>query len=72
MTHAPLQIVFVPVPAAGSPKEARRMKPVYPSPLKRNDAWSRRQPIPKPRFDRERIAAMKRRVRETLAQARSV
>jgi hypothetical protein len=40
----------------------------YPSKpkTKRKDGWLRRQPIPQPRLDRERIESMKRRVRETL------
>jgi hypothetical protein len=69
MMNAPLQIVLAPYPAAGSPKEARRVKPIYPPPLKtkRSEAWLRRQPIPTPRFDRERIESMKRRVREKLS-----
>jgi hypothetical protein len=41
MAYAPFHVVFVPFPCAGSPKEARRLRPVYPGPVK-----SKRQPWP--------------------------
>jgi hypothetical protein len=64
MTHAPLQIVLVPYPAAGSPKEARRLAPP-PYPQRKDPPWPVKQAIP--RWDRE---ALRRRVEELRRETR--
>jgi hypothetical protein len=62
--NAPVQIVLVPYPAAGSPKEAQRPKPVYPSKPK-PEGWRPARAIPQ--LDRE---ALRRHVEELLQTTR--
>jgi hypothetical protein len=62
--NAPRSVVFVIGPAWNRYPTPTRYPPLLKT--KRSDAWLRRQPIPQPRFDRDRIESMKRRVQEKL------
>ena len=59
MTGPPVQIIFVPVPAAGSQEPLRRAKPP-PYPVQRRDQWPHHQAIPRYTPDPAQIEALKR------------
>jgi hypothetical protein len=71
MTNAPASIILipVPVPAAGSPKVVRQVKPTYPA--KRCDQrWPLNQQIPKYTPDPAQIEAIRRAGKELLEATR--
>ena len=67
--NAPTPVIILVPFDAGSPKEARRAKPSYPTKPKQQP-WPLCQPIPKFTPDPAQIAALKRQGREVLEATR--